>query len=537
MITYEQLWGADPGAWRSAGARWRGALGTVGGREVELAPAATRLRSAWSGPAAEAADHRLADLRAELAVAGPALLEIDTVLAEYAARLDLARARLAGVVATAERSGLLVDRSGAVSWDPARSGPDAAALRATAEVAAGIRGVLTLATEADLAAARRLTELVSAAGPGRASDARADPPAPDAPPAAVRRWWDALTGAQRWWLIAHRPELVGHLDGVPVVVRDQANRLLLAARRSELTARRNGLSARLAAGTVPPWAFVELRRLSQELAGLDDLAVRLGADAGPRAYLLALDTAGDGRAVVAVDDPDHADNVLTYVPGMTSDLAGIGGELGRVQRMAERCAELGPGVRTAAVLWLDYDAPDFVDSAASPAAAREAGPALHRFQEGLRATHDGPPARQTVLGHSYGSLVVGATARDHGLAADSLIFVGSPGVGVEHAADLGLPAGQIWASTAGNDVIQYAARSRGELLRGVAGALSPVGGGIPALAALGWPSDQLWFGHNPVDAGFGGRTFPGAPRGHTGYWDPGNPALDGMARIALTGRP
>ncbi|MFD6732935.1 hypothetical protein ACFWDZ_17675, partial [Micromonospora aurantiaca] len=47
------------------------------------------------------------------------------------------------------------------------------------------------------------------------------------------------------------------------------------------------------------------------------------------------------------------------------------------------------------------------------------------------------------------------------------------------------------------------------------------------------PPPRLWFGADPSAPGFGGRRFPSAPHGHTGYWDPDNPALDGMARIVL----
>ncbi len=80
---------------------------------------------------------------------------------------------------------------------------------------------------------------------------------------------------------------------------------------------------------------------------------------------------------------------------MTADLASFPGELGRVERVAERATELTPAASTSAVLWLDYDAPDFVDEAASPHRAEAGAPTLRRFQDGLRATHDGPPARQT----------------------------------------------------------------------------------------------------------------------------------------------
>ncbi|EWM67522.1 LOW QUALITY PROTEIN: membrane protein, partial [Micromonospora sp. M42] len=130
---------------------------------------------------------------------------------------------------------------------------------------------------------------------------------------------------------------------------------------------------------------------------------------------------------------------------------------------------------------------------------------------------------------SYGSLVVGAAARDHGLSADALVFVGSPGVGVDHATELRMRAGEVWSSTAPDDVIRLA-RPPDELARRALLAGTPLG---PALAVLDPHAERLWFGADPSAPGFGGRRFPSAPHGHTGYWDPDNPALDGMARIVL----
>ncbi|MGW5672980.1 alpha/beta hydrolase, partial [Micromonospora sp. NPDC003776] len=137
--------------------------------------------------------------------------------------------------------------------------------------------------------------------------------------------------------------------------------------------------------------------------------------------------------------------------------------------------------------------------------------------------------RQTVLGHSYGSLVVGTAARDHGLSADALVFVDSPGVGVDRASELRTAPGQVWPATAPDDVIRLA-RPPEELARRAALAGTPLG---PLANVLG--GHQLWFGHDPADPGFGGRRFPSGRYGHAGYWDPGNPALDGMARIVLGG--
>ncbi|MEU7977744.1 alpha/beta hydrolase [Micromonospora sp. NPDC049081] len=580
MIGYAQLWSASPGDWDAAGVAWRGVDAPVGRRRAGLADRAAALRAGWSGGAATAAGGRLDGLRSELATILPALVEVDQVLAEFAGRLRVAKARLAEAVALADRTGVAVDRHGGVRAAPLLwRGPEAGELPvgvgarpsptgggvgaggqargpapdpraggsaagggagagggngaagagggggggvgspvAVGQVAAALREALALADAADREAASRLAELSGAARTGWVERPPPGRPADDATAATVRAWWATLTPAQRRWLVLHEPTRIGPRDGVPTSARDQANRLLLAGHREALlTARRATPGGR------------GRRRIDAALAVLDGLAGRLAATSPPRAYLLGLDPRGDGRAIVALGNPDRAGRVLTYVPGMTSDLADVPGELGRAARVQARCAAIAPGAETAAVLWLDYDAPDFLPEASSSTQARDAGPALHRFQEGLRATHDGPPARQTVLGHSYGSLVVGSAARDHGLAADALAFVGSPGVGVDRAGALGLPPQQVWSSTAGDDVIRLVEPPR-ELAGRAVLAASP----LASTASLLRPDDhQLWFGHDPSDPGFGGRTFPSGRYGHTGYWEPGNPALDGMARIVL----
>ncbi|MFE9200631.1 alpha/beta hydrolase [Micromonospora sp. NPDC007230] len=528
-VGYAQLWAADPGAWTRVGAAWRGVIGPVRQRADGLDARVAALRPGWSGGAAGAAQGRIGALRGALTDVLPALVEVDQVLAEFAARLATAKARLAAAVAHADAGGLLVDRVGAVRPDPAHPRRAAPAGQAVAQVAAELRAALALAGGADREAAARLGELSTAAVTGWVSVPPGARPAPGAGPAEVSRWWAGLTPAERRWLVGHEPARIGHLDGVPVAARDQANRLLLGERRAGLAAARVGLLRPLPPGPPELARQARLARLEAALRGLDGLTERLGEARVPRAYLLGLDPAGDGRAVVALGNPDRAAAVLTYVPGMTADLADAPGELGRAARVLDRCTALGPGEETAAVLWLDYDAPDHLLEAARARQAEDAGSALHRFQEGLRASHDGPPARQTVLGHSYGSLVVGTAARDHGLSADALVFVGSPGAGVDHASELRMPPGQVWASTAPDDVIRLA-RPPDELARRAVLAGTPLG---PVAAVLDRHDPGLWFGRDPSDPGFGGRRFPSGRYGHTGYWEPDNPALDGMARIVL----
>ncbi|MER7165836.1 alpha/beta hydrolase [Micromonospora sp. NPDC000207] len=526
MIGYAQLWAADPPAWGRAGAAWGGLVGRVDRWAEELTERVGRLHAGWSGGAAVAAGTRINGLRGELRSVAPALIEADQVLAEFACRLGVAKARLAAAVERADSAGVLIDRQGRVSADPAALRPTHQSGPAVVQVAGGITAALTLAGQADREAAARLAELVDAAGSGWTRPPPPGRPPADADPARVRAWWDGLTPAMRRWLVVHEPTLVGRLDGVPAAARDQANRLLVEDRRAELLAERNRVLTRLPRG---PAELLDLRRVDLALAGLGALAERLTRDESPRAYLLGLETGGEGRTIVALGNPDRADNVLTYVPGMTSGLADATGELSRAARVRSRCAELAPDRETAALLWLDYDAPDFLHEALRSGPARDAGPTLHQFQEGLRATHEGPPARQTVLGHSYGSTVVGTAARDHGLAADALVFVGSPGVGVEHAGQLRVPPGQVWSSTAPDDVIRLT-RPPEDLLRRATLTGTPLG----VVTGLVDSSDGgLWFGRDPSHPGFGGRTFPSSRHGHTGYWEDGNPALDGMAGIVL----
>ncbi|MEU8815187.1 alpha/beta hydrolase [Actinoplanes sp. NPDC048796] len=468
----------DPGRWRALALSWRRWADLAGRLAAELAARLVALGRSWTGAAATAATSRLGGLHRRLVLFRLHCWRADQFASEFAASLERARRLVTGQLAAA----------------------------------------ISVATRADLRASEDFSRLTDA------FHASAEPPdgaRPDctASPAEVHEWWAGLPPAQRQWLLATEPGVPAGLDGVPAADRDIANRLLLDNRRAELDR-----AITYARGD-------DRDRLRSVRDGLAALSDRLADGDGPRAYLLRLDLAGEGRAVVALGDPDRAGNVLTQVPGMTADLASFGGELTRAERVVTRAAELGPRVASSAVLWLDYDAPDFVDEAARSRQAEAAAPVLRRFQDGLRAGHEGPAARQTVLGHSYGSLVVGRAASGPGLDADSVVFVGSPGVGVDSASDLRLRSGEVWSSTARNDVIQWVPVAPAGLARDLA-----VAAAVPFVGpwlAFGRPEEDLWFGRNPSDPGFGARVFASDPKGHVGYWNPGNPALDTMAAITL----
>ena len=94
--------------------------------------------------------------------------------------------------------------------------------------------------------------------------------------------------------------------------------------------------------------------------------------------------------------------------GCAADPIPVRDDLGRGARF--QCAQTGmiPGSGdTAGIVWLGYDAPDTIPRAIGAGYARDGAPDLRDFTEGLRESSQNPDARTTVIGHSYGSTVVG----------------------------------------------------------------------------------------------------------------------------------
>ncbi|GLY80818.1 sugar transferase [Actinoallomurus iriomotensis] len=256
-------------------------------------------------------------------------------------------------------------------------------------------------------------------------------------PADVKRWWDALTPDRRQSFLHGHAARIGALDGIPVVVRDRANRAVLSEQEIRLVEERDRV---LASGR--PGEAARLRDLEDRLGGLravrDRLAMQPSVD-HPRPYLLALDTEGTGRVVIAFGNPDTAANVATYVPGAKARLGNAEAHI-RVADAIARSAWRAGSSSTAVIAWAGYPAPRTLVNAMSRRFADAAAPRLHRFQDGLRVTHQGPRSHHTVIGYSYGSVVIGHAARDGVLNADDVVFTAAPGVGAAHAGRLHLAA-------------------------------------------------------------------------------------------------
>lgn len=365
----------------------------------------------------------------------------------------------------------------------------------------------------------------------RLADELASLVAAGADASAVAAFFAALTPDEVGHIALTRPEVVGPLGGAPLEARFIANRLLLMSFRRELVARRDqvgGEPASMGAAAMHAGEMAALRR---------DLAIVTSLLRDGRRILL-FEPSGPMRIAEWVG-PLDAGNVAVLVPGAGSNAAGFD----ELAATAETMVRLDGTDSLAVVAALVYAAPQSIGAAAFGGFADRGGPRLASFAAGLPR----PAGRHvTVIGHSYGAVVVGEALR-HGLADvlgpdGDVIALAAPGLRTDTAADLGLAPGRVWGALVPGDEIQLAVHPRllGCLLEGAA---------TPVSLWSCDPSEWLLHGRNPVHPSFGAQVFDAAAGGareglaHDDYlrtwWDGGREvptaALANVLRIA-TGR-
>lgn len=376
-------------------------------------------------------------------------------------------------------------------------------------------------------------------------------------PKLVEQWWNGLTEAERKALIDRYPVEIGHLVGVPVGARDQANRLALSRRIKELEAlkrerdellkrfpearslqdHRTWLS-KIAPGIaksyegfigLTPWRR-RMTALSRELAAAENLQRQLEAIAeDPRngldptdVNLTELDTTagfGDGQAVVALGNPTSAQHIGVVVPGINNTLLNVENPMRDAAALRSTVFDnegIEAMTNTSTIMWLGYDAPNGLLDATNKAEAREGAPRLEKFVDGLRASHARPGIRRgyvdrrlrdprvTGFGHSYGSVVTGMATK-RGMDIDDLAVLGAPGGGVLYGSELANIHRGVWAARTPDDPIRWV-----------------------------WPRV---LGQDPMDSDFGAEYIPldVNQSGHSDYYDRGSKGLENMAWL-LTGR-
>jgi Alpha/beta hydrolase len=357
-------------------------------------------------------------------------------------------------------------------------------------------------------------------------------PPKDGSPKDNASWWKGLSPEQQTAWLSLQPDSVGKLDGLPSPVRDEANRIVFDETRARYQLALNSIPK----PPVNEWTYISgggfgamaskvhtdewmdwyrkygerYDHLNKSLHGMKSIQERFdetGERGLPEAYLLGFSADDDGRAIVANGNPDTADHQAVYVPGTTSDLNSIGGNINRMVNVWHAADAKAGGQSVSTITWLGYDAPDdVVKDAPFSHYAYDGAPAFNRFLDGLEVSHSGDtPPHRTVIGHSYGTTLIGAAAEKGTLNADDVVFAGSPGVRVSGADEMDVPKGHVWNEEGGSDP-------------------------VPDIGRYGHGGDGFVI---PSDPDFGANQMSTNTHGHGGYWDPGSKSLLNQALVVV----
>ncbi|MFJ2865468.1 alpha/beta hydrolase [Kitasatospora sp. NPDC087314] len=490
--------------------------------------------SNWTGEDAKQAFYALGRTEQILEIvrveSGTVALTLDTV----ANRIYQAQTNLKNAVHRAEEWGLTVGSDGTVNLPPlskgeqndpeARSDPQRKALATLrGDAQDWISKALADAKEANDQGERALGRLdadiltrprVFGSTAETATDVKdvakdlglADPYVPEnKDPQKSADWWKSLTPEQQSSYLALYPDKVGGLDGLPATVRDEANRLALD---QELDGLQAG-NARGSGMTADEYNTREqnLMKLKEQLDQHDSAAE------DKQLFLLGFDAKaydGDGKAIIAMGNPDTADHTAVMVPGTGTTIASTGGQLERINDMQESAkrAAKGTNEKVSVISWLGYDAPEIPlmqeanVAVAGTTRAEDGAEALRKFTQGTRVAQGDHHSHLSVFSHSYGTTLVGAAAAGgNGLGADDIVAIASPGMTVQRADQLHIDPSHFWTGRAADDPIELAA--------------------------------GLSLGDDPMIDRFGGNNFQTDTSGHSGYWTAGSKSLENQGRIIV----
>jgi hypothetical protein len=176
-------------------------------------------------------------------------------------------------------------------------------------------------------------------------------------------FWSQLSRAEKDEVYRSDP-FVGNRDGIAHVDRDQYNRQTLLALKERSTAAND-------TALVDNYSAIEKNLESP--------------GESPR-YLSYFD--GYKRVAMAIENPDTAHNVFTFVDGIGRDPLLTVDKAERARQVAIRL--MGHEAKVSGIMWYAHERPTSLIDLLNPAYAHKGGRQVERFQEGLRATHRGP---------------------------------------------------------------------------------------------------------------------------------------------------
>jgi hypothetical protein len=494
----------------------------------------------WQGATAQARRHAGASLRLDLDAHGNESLLVARAAATAADNIADLQLALATLRRDATELEMTIEcTTNTVTPISEFGGPPMAALIAEMQLQRRLDRIVARADSAD----RELAEAIDMADgdrpvPPGPHDNR--PPIQEAlsgplpqDPKQFNALWNQLSREEKDWLYSREHNL-GNQPGMPWdppdhLGKDHYNRLHLAElalqTKSDVDELQRTIDALTNVPRVDDGALYALRSqlsaATRRLAGYAAVQATVDAADGPRRYLGLLDQRG--RGAVSIGNPDTAVRNAVFVPGTGQNLARLPFSDEKALAMYTATLTADPALRpddVAVTTWMGYDRPMDLSRAAFPQPAYGGADRLDAFENGQRASHVGAVSLDTVIGHSYGSTVVGAAAAGgHHLDADNVIAVASPGMLVDRADHLNLHTrGNVYVMRAGHDAISM--------------------GGI----VTDWT-----LGADPITPGFGAQRLaadpgPAGPFGlpsvgaHSSYWLDGNTALKNFGAV-IAGMP
>ncbi|MDT5181411.1 MAG: hypothetical protein QOJ95_5609 [Mycobacterium sp.] len=531
---------ADIDRWDAAAVRdVSTALGKRGANADEVRNGLAKLPmiATWQGSGGDAARAALEKLSRHLAAHAQEMAAIASATSKSADEIEAVKDTLKGIYRDAKSEGFSIDpETGAVTpLHPDRMRNDPVYWIEEKDLETRIGKVLTAGNAADADLARALTTAGNdATGPAEdRPEVRAQMTNPPTDPQEFEDFWAKLTPEEKNWMY-DQDHFIGNHPGMPFVDRSELNERhlpeLIAPARAEVDRLRNQHPDWAASDQQFPYSvtpqqygqYADWKKqwdaATTKLKGLDAVSQTMSKDDGYHRFLATIDD--QGHAAVAIGNPDEATRTAPLVPGTGRDLAAFNGSDDKSVDMLRAALDADPTLTVKDVsvtTWMGYDRPMDLGQAASPDYARSGADALDSYVNGMHASHQGPPAVDTVVGHSYGTTMVGAAAEGgHHLAVDNVIAVGSPGMLVDTAGQLNLdPNANVYATRARFDPINIAT--------------------------------GFTLGPNPTNEGFGAVRLAAAPgpssgydlpsiEAHSSYWDEGNPALANMGAV-IAGMP
>ena len=294
----------------------------------------------------------------------------------------------------------------------------------------------------------------------------------------VAAYWASLPPEVQQAFIHQHPKDVGNVDGVPIVDRSAANVISAHSDQNKVIAvlRTMPNSAAIIARLLKHPGDIQyyLRGIIGRQSGghrLNNTDVQSFINAtsclnaksndehktSTTAYLMTYDPTafgGDGRAAVAIGNPDTADNTAVCVPGLSQKVSNYIGSSDE-PNLYNQMHSSDPTHTQSVVTWMGYNAPGLTN-VASEGSAVSGGTLLAAAVGGLQTTHQGGPGQITVIAHSYGSTTAADACVLNGMRPSNLVLIGSPGAGHAHtAADLGLPPGHVYVGSASQDPVTH----------------------------------------------------------------------------------